>query len=215
MKILGIITARKNSKRVKNKNKKLLGSKPLIQYTFDIVKKIDFLSNTILSTDDEDIFRIGKKNKIITPWLRPKSLAKDNTSSYKVVMHAYQWYKKNYSDVDAIALFQPTSPFRKLKTINYAYDVFKENLGLKSVVTVSFYKKKIFFKKNIKKISMFCPNGLIFLNPVKELKKYKSFMTEKTIPVAINDKTETTDIDYPADWKKAEKVVKKFKLKLL
>ena len=40
-------------------------------------------------------------------------------------------------------------------------------------------------------------------------------MTEKTIPVAINDKTETIDIDYPADWKKAEKVVKKFKLKLL
>ena len=39
MKILGIITARKNSKRIKGKNVKMLGSKPLIQYTFDIVKK--------------------------------------------------------------------------------------------------------------------------------------------------------------------------------
>ena len=215
MKILGIITARKNSKRVKNKNKKILGGKPLVQYTFDLVKKIDFLSNIILSTDDEDILKIGQKNKIISSWLRPKNLARDNTSSYKTVMHAYLWYKKNYSDVDAIALFQPTSPFRKLKTVNFAYGVFKKNLGLKSVVTVSFCKKNTFEKKNKKIISMFCPNGVMFLNPIKELIKYKSFMTEKTIPIVINNKIETTDIDYHSDWREAEAIVKNFKLRMV
>ena len=39
MKILAVIPARKNSKRIKFKNKKKLGNKPLIEYTIDVAKK--------------------------------------------------------------------------------------------------------------------------------------------------------------------------------
>lgn len=214
MKIIGIITARKNSRRIKNKNKKMLGKKPLIKYTFDLVSKLKFLSNVVLSTDDEDILKLGKKNGVISSWLRPGYLAKDNTSSYKTVIHAYNWYKKNYGNVDAIALFQPTSPFRKKKTIEKAFNTFKKYKGLNSIVSVSFNKKKIIHKKQVKKISAFLPNGLIFINPIKELIKYKSFITKKTIPLMNNDEVETIDIDYISDWKRAEKIIKKkYKLK--
>lgn len=199
MKILGVITARKNSRRLKNKNKKILGGKPLIQYTFDLVKKINFLCDVILTTDDKDILNLGKKNKIICPWLRPAFLAQDNTSSYQTVMHAYNWYKKNYFDVDAIFLFQPTSPFRKVDSVNSAFKIFKKNIELRSVVSVSFCKKNL----------MFFPNGTIFINPVKELKKYKSFLTDRTIPIFNNDMIETIDINYFSDWKIAERKLKR------
>ena len=43
MKILGIITARKNSRRIKNKNRKILGNKILAEYTFQFVKTKFFI----------------------------------------------------------------------------------------------------------------------------------------------------------------------------
>ena len=45
MKILAIIPARKNSKRIKFKNKKKLASKPLIEYSIDVAKKLNFLQH--------------------------------------------------------------------------------------------------------------------------------------------------------------------------
>ena len=43
--IIGIIPARKGSKRIKNKNTKLLNGKPLIEYTIIEVKKSKLLTN--------------------------------------------------------------------------------------------------------------------------------------------------------------------------
>ena len=63
MKILAIIPARKNSRRVKFKNKKKLGNKTLIEYSIDIAKKINFFCNILVTTDDEDIIKICKKKK--------------------------------------------------------------------------------------------------------------------------------------------------------
>ena len=209
MKILGIITARKNSKRLKGKNVKILGSKPLIQYTFDIIKKVKFLNDVMITTDDEIALELAKKNSILAPWLRPSKYSKSSTSSFVTAKHAYTWYNKHKKKVDAIALFQPTSPFRKLKTVNDAFKEFKKYNGLRSVVSVSYTKNKITLKnKKQKEINMFCPNGLIFITPIKELEKFKSFISERTIPIINYDKREALDIDYPNDWKQALKNIK-------
>ena len=210
MKILGIITARKNSKRLKGKNVKTLGSKPLIQYTFDIIKKVKFLNDVMITTDDEIALKLAKKNSILAPWLRPSRYSRSSSSSFVTVKHAYTWYIKNKKKVDAIALFQPTSPFRKLKTVNDAFKIFKKYNGLRSVISVSYTKNKIILKnKKQKEINMFCPNGLIFINPIKELEKFKSFITIKTIPIINNDKREVLETDYPKDWNLALKNLKK------
>lgn len=209
MKILGIITARKNSKRLKGKNVKILGSKPLIQYTFDIIKKVKFLNDVMITTDDEIALELAKKNSILAPWLRPSKYSKSSTSSFVTAKHAYTWYNKYKKKVDAIALFQPTSPFRKLKTVNDAFKEFKKYNGLRSVISVSYTKNKITLKnKKQKEINMFCPNGLIFISPIKELEKFKSFISERTIPLINYDKREALDIDYPKDWKQALKNLK-------
>lgn len=209
MKILGIITARKNSKRLKGKNVKILGSKPLIQYTFDIIKKVKFLNDVMITTDDEIALELAKKNSILAPWLRPSKYSKSSTSSFVTAKHAYTWYNKHKKKVDAIALFQPTSPFRKLKTVNDAFKEFKKYHGLRSVISVSYTKNKITLKnKKQKEINMFCPNGLIFITPIKELEKFKSFISERTIPIINYDKREALDIDYPNDWKQALKNIK-------
>ena len=63
MKILAIIPARKNSRRIKFKNKKKLGNKALVEYSIDLAKKIKNFCNILVTTDDEDIIAICKKKK--------------------------------------------------------------------------------------------------------------------------------------------------------
>ena len=60
MKVLAIITARKNSKRLRYKNRKILGKKPLVNWTIDFAKKIKIFKHILMTTDDEKIFKIAK-----------------------------------------------------------------------------------------------------------------------------------------------------------
>lgn len=62
MKILTIVLARKNSKRLRNKHHLDLCGKSLIEHTFDLLKKTKLFCNIIVSTDDEKILKNVKKN---------------------------------------------------------------------------------------------------------------------------------------------------------
>ena len=62
MKILAIIPARKNSKRLKKKHHLEINGKSLIDHTFDLLKKSNLFINIIVSTDDQKILKNVKKN---------------------------------------------------------------------------------------------------------------------------------------------------------
>ena len=57
MRILGLIPARGGSKGVPKKNIKLLGKKPLIEYTIDGAKNSKLISQIVISTDDEETIK--------------------------------------------------------------------------------------------------------------------------------------------------------------
>ena len=64
-KIPCILIARKNSKAIKNKNRKIIGGKPLIEHSIDYLKKCKFVNDIIIiSTDDKKIAEISKKKKM-------------------------------------------------------------------------------------------------------------------------------------------------------
>ncbi len=69
-KILALILARKNSKRLKNKNIKKLHGKPLIRWTFDLLKKkiLMFFSLIFLYLQTPQL--LEKFQKIINFYLR-------------------------------------------------------------------------------------------------------------------------------------------------
>ena len=64
IRITCLICARKGSKGLKNKNIKKLNGKPLIEWTFNLAKKIKLFDKIILSTDSEKIINIAKKKKL-------------------------------------------------------------------------------------------------------------------------------------------------------
>jgi CMP-N-acetylneuraminic acid synthetase len=206
---LSIITARKNSKRLKNKNKKTLGSKPLVSWTIDFAKKLKIFNHILITTDDADIFDIAKKKNILTPWLRPKKFATDKVSSYKTVIHALNWYENRYSNVDCIFLLQPTSPFRSKKILLNAYEIFRKT-GKSVISTMQIEKKfKSFLtkeKKNKLK-NLYSPSGSFFLINPKELRKYKNFINKNNYLYLITDEKLNIDIDDIKDWNLAKRYV--------
>ena len=119
--------ARKGSKRLINKNLLKINKKPLIELTINFVKKIAPRNNIIFSTDSRIMLNIANKLGINTPWLRPKKFSLDGSSSFDASLHAIKWFENKFFKIDAIALFQPTSPFRSKEHFIKALEKFKKN----------------------------------------------------------------------------------------
>ncbi len=126
MKILAIIPARLGSKGVPGKNIKMLGTKPLLQYTAEAAKKSALLSDIIITTDSEEIASVARNCGVEVPFIRPAVLATDSASSIDVVLHALNFLEQLGRFYDAICLLQPTNPFRSIGFIDKAIIKFEQ-----------------------------------------------------------------------------------------
>lgn len=120
MRILGLIPARGGSKGVPKKNIKLLGRKPLIEYTIDAAKESTLLTQVVVSTDNEEIAIAAEIYGCKPPFIRPTELAEDTSTSLEVVQHAIAFFEAQNIFFDAVCLLQPTSPFREKGFIDQA-----------------------------------------------------------------------------------------------
>jgi CMP-N,N'-diacetyllegionaminic acid synthase len=112
MRVLGIITARGGSKGIPGKNLKLLGGRPLIDYTIDAANDTP-LDRLILSTEDQKIADVARELGCEVPFMRPAELARDETPHLPVILHAVQWMRDHANYVaDIVLTLQPTSPLR-------------------------------------------------------------------------------------------------------
>ena len=220
MRSLIIIPARSGSKRLKNKNLKKIGNYSLVERAILFAKKINITPYILISTDSSQILDLGVKHGVLTPWLRPKNLSGDKSESIEFLFHATEWFKATFGKIDSIILLQPTSPFRSVNTFNNMYEIFKKNHN--SVVTVSKYdnlvknkftihNNKLEKKNKNHKNSFYKINGNIYINSIKNLDKYKTFVNKETIPYLIKNKKEIIDIDYLKDFKLAKTYIKQNK----
>lgn len=124
MRILGLIPARGGSKGVPKKNIKLLGKKPLIEYTIDGAKNSKYLIEIIVSTDDQEIAIVAEIAGCKPPFIRPSEIAQDHSTSLEVVQHAIAFFENKNIFFDAVCLLQPTTPFREKGFIDKAIEKF-------------------------------------------------------------------------------------------
>ena len=136
MDVLAVIPARGGSKGVAKKNMRLLDNKPLIAYSVDYAKQSKKIDHLVISTDDEDIARIGESLEVDIPFQRPAHLGSDNTPLIAVIQHAYNYFKERNIVYDAVLSLQPTCPFLHHETIDEVIEVWLQT-GCESVVTVS------------------------------------------------------------------------------
>jgi CMP-N-acetylneuraminic acid synthetase len=134
---LGVITARGGSKGVPGKNIKLLRGRPLIAYTIEAANESNAFDRLILSTDDPEIAEVARRFGCDVPFLRPPSLARDETPHLPVMQHAVEWLAEHESyQPDAVMILQPTSPLRQSWHVRGALELLSSS-GADSVVSVS------------------------------------------------------------------------------
>ncbi|MCH9644434.1 MAG: acylneuraminate cytidylyltransferase family protein [Gammaproteobacteria bacterium] len=120
---LAVIPARGGSKGLPDKNIKILCGKPLIMWSTDIAKQSKYIDKIIVSTDSQKIADLAGKAGMSVPFIRPKSLAQDESSTFDVLKHACNFYKKNYNkEYDYIVLLEPTSPLRDVEDVDGAIE---------------------------------------------------------------------------------------------
>ena len=93
-KILCIIPARSGSKGLPGKNIKRLLGKPLLYYTIKQARRSKYIDRVIVSTDSKKIAGLAKRFGAEIPFMRPKGLARDNSSGIDVLLHAVDWMEK-------------------------------------------------------------------------------------------------------------------------
>lgn len=134
MRVLAIITARGGSKGIPNKNiVKILG-KPLLQYTAESALESKLLTRIVLSTDDEEIAKVGKSCGVEVPFMRPPELARDDTGTIPVLIDVVEKLQQQNEYFDAIMVLQPTNPLRRSSDIDGAIELLIKS-GSDSVIS--------------------------------------------------------------------------------
>lgn len=85
---LAVIPARGGSKRIPRKNIKPFAGKPMIGYAIDAARLAGIFDHVVVSTDDDEIAAIARAGGAEVPFVRPAPLADDHTPTVPVIAHA-------------------------------------------------------------------------------------------------------------------------------
>ena len=85
---IAIIPARKNSRRIKDKNIKDFHGKPIIAWIINILQSSKIFERIIVSTDSNKIAKISIDCGAEVPFKRPKHLSDDYSTTLEVMEHA-------------------------------------------------------------------------------------------------------------------------------
>lgn len=220
--MLAVIPARGGSKGVPGKNIKILAGKPLISYTIKAALESGIFEKVIVSTDSKEIADIAVQYGAEVPFLRPKEIAGDLTSSDDVILHALAYYKEKGVDFDEVCKLQPTSPFRDGNHIKEAYQLFCskkadflvsvcecEHSPLWAGIIGEDLRLDNFISEDAKRAcrqdlpTYYRLNGAIYMGKTECFKMNKSFLGKNSIAY-IMEQDKSVDIDSQLDFMLAE-----------
>jgi len=222
---LTVIPARGGSKRLKQKNILELDGKPLISWTIEAAKSSKYLTNVVVSSDDDAILALAKENGV-TALQRPIHLASDTASTVDVLKHTLEIY----SGYEYIVLLQTTSPLRDSKHIDEAIVLLEEKRA-DAVVSVcktehsplwtntlaqnmsmeGFMKKELYNSRSQDLEEFYRLNGAIYICKVEKFLEEETLFLEKNIYAYVMQNDVSVDIDTRVDFLLCEALIKERK----
>lgn len=218
-KIIALIPARGGSKGVKKKNIRDLAGIPLIAYTIEAARKSKYIDKVIVSTDSEEIAEVARNCGAEIPFIRPKELAEDTTSTLAVVLHVINTLEK-LNGWDSLVLLQPTQPLRTAEDVDGAIEYYYSH-GEKSLVSIAevdehpilmrtldneeTMKKLLDIPSTVRRQDMekvYRVNGAIYINKISQITCETSFNDNEI--GYIMEKSHSVDIDELSDFAMAE-----------
>ncbi len=128
MKTVCIVPIKSISRRVKSKNFRVIGSKPLYAYILDKLKETNF-DEIYIDSDSSEIELYAKKNnyKFIN---RDPNLSKDSANGNDLLIH-----HQNLINADLYFQIFVTAPLLKVETINNCISKLKNDINIDSILT--------------------------------------------------------------------------------
>jgi len=231
---LAIIPARGNSKRIPRKNLAEVGGKPLVVRAIEAARDAKRVGTVLVSTDDLEIAEVARKAGATVPWLRPTSLARDDSPSIDVVIHAMEWALRYLDPSPSFALLiEPTAAFRTAQQIDRALELLEETAA-DCVMTVSevphvlhpeevlviegaalrpYVDARSMGERRLRggHGSVYVANGAVYALAIHSTMRYRTLFGEHTVPL-ITPWEEFIDIDTTSDlelanllWSRIEK----------
>jgi CMP-N,N'-diacetyllegionaminic acid synthase len=218
MKIAAVIVSRKGSRRILHKSKKKIQNKNLIERKISQLKKVKFLDNIYLGTNDITLKKLSIKYKINFVKREERFCDEKKTNAIEMVKNMLQ-----YVDADLILWAHATNPFIDDKIYSMAIKMFKKSIknydSLFSVSTLKNHfwdnkKKPVnhnpFSKKHViasKLQPIFSQNGGIFIRFKKDMIKDGRFIGKKPAMFKMNE-IQGWDLDHPWQLEIARTLVK-------
>ncbi|MCI9843888.1 cytidylyltransferase domain-containing protein [Flavobacterium pectinovorum] len=213
MKTIAIIPARGGSKRLPQKNIKLLGGIPLIAHSILYAKaNSDIINEIYVSTDDDEIKNVASQYgaKVID---RPKSLSGDLEPTVSALKNVLQQIDDT---IENVILLQPTNPLRPQSLLKESFNYYQEKKH-DSLFTVSQNHQKFGKIENQKFIPfnyeigqrsqdlepLFYENGLLYISKGKLILEDK-IISENAFPFLVDSIFAKVDIDTQEDFDYAE-----------
>lgn len=218
---LCVIPARGGSKRIPRKNIKQFCGKPLIAWSIEKAIESDCFDKIIVSTDDIEIANIAKKCGAEVPFIRPRELSDDYTSTTEVISHAIKFQIENSKKPSIVCCIYPTAPFVQTNDIKHGLEILKTG-GVDyvfSVTTFAYPIQRSFRMTKDQKIEMFWPEylnsrsqdleeawhdaGQFYWGITNAWLEKKSVISKNSKPIRL-PRYRVQDIDNYEDWERAE-----------
>ena len=133
---VALIPARSGSKRVTDKNIRMLAGHPVMAYTIAAAQQSGIFSAIVVSTDSERYAEIARSYGAEAPFLRPVEMAGDVSPDIDWLEQALNQLRAQGREFDCFSILRPTSPFRLPETIRRAWDEFLSQEGVDSLRAV-------------------------------------------------------------------------------
>jgi CMP-N-acetylneuraminic acid synthetase len=224
--VLGLVPARGGSKGVPGKNVRLLAGRPLVEHAARAAFESGVLDRVVLSTDSVEIAEAGRRAGLEVPFLRPASLAGDETPMLEVVRHAVEHLTGAGWAPEIIALLQPTSPLRRPAHVREAIALLRAT-GADSVVSVVEVPRHLspdyLMRIEAGVLRPFLPegagvarrqdarpayarDGTVYACWRATLERFGSLYGDDCRPLVLSP-AESLSIDSPDDWAAAERIL--------
>ncbi len=225
-----VILARAGSKRLPNKNILPINGDSLIERVVKTAILSKCFCDVIVSTDSEKIKDLALKAGALVPFIRPKELSLDDSSSVDALIHTTRYIisSQNQMVPNVICLLQPTSPMLNYNHIQEAVKNFKksEANSLSSMYRISKPIEWLFSYDNSThravpffpdKLSLrsqeteqrFCENGAMYFVKTDYLLNNRALYDLNNHMAYIMNKNDSIDIDTKDDFDLAEYFLKK------
>lgn len=207
MKNLGIILARKNSKRLKNKNFKLLNRKELIDYTIEAAINSKKISKIYCFSDKDLSYKKKKYKRKVIFIKRPSKISKDKTTTEETVRFLLNILNKKKLLSKNFILLQASSPLRTPSIIDKSIKMYFKNKN-KSFASFREITKRTYIRVRnkflLQKKFFFQRDGSIFIFDTEKFLKTNKIISDSSGGIILK-KELSIDIDTINDFREAQK----------